>query len=131
MSGPDILAGTTPGPWRVIIDDDGNPLSGRPSVVASDELDCGIVHWDGFVQEYWRSARGDKEIHANAVLIAAAPTLAAQNAALVEALEAALPSLTWHLKIAEEQDLRSILKRNIAKARAALRAQQKDNSHDR
>lgn len=71
------MGGHTPGPWRVVIDDDGNPLSGRPSVVASDELDCGIVHWDGFVQPYWRSARGDKEIHANARLIAAAPDLLA------------------------------------------------------
>lgn len=69
------MSGHTPGPWRVIIDDDGNPLSGRPGVFASDELDCGIVHWDGFVQPYWRSARGDKEIHANARLIAAAPEL--------------------------------------------------------
>lgn len=66
----------TPGPWRIVIDDDGNPLSGRPSVAASEELDCAIVHWDGFVQEYWRSARGDKEIHANANLIAAAPDMA-------------------------------------------------------
>ncbi len=65
----------TPGPWQVIIDDDGNPLSGRPSVFAADEYDCSIVHWDGFVQEYFRSARGDKEIHANARLIAAAPEL--------------------------------------------------------
>ena len=65
----------TPGPWRVVIDDDGNPLSGRPSVEASDELDCAIVHSDGFIQEYWRSARGDKEIHANARLIAAAPDM--------------------------------------------------------
>lgn len=65
----------TPGPWVVIIDDDGNPLSGRPSVVASDELDCVIIHWDGFVQTYWRSARGDGEIHANARLISAAPEL--------------------------------------------------------
>jgi len=65
----------TPGPWRVIIDDDGGPLSGRPGVFASEELDCGIVHWDGFIQEYWRSARGDKEIHANAHLIAAAPDM--------------------------------------------------------
>ena len=64
----------TPGPWRVIVDDCG-PLAGRPSVVASEELDCGIVHWDGFVQEYWRSARGDKEIEANARLIASAPDL--------------------------------------------------------
>jgi len=65
----------TPGPWVVVIDDDGNPLSGRPGVFSSDELDCGIVHWDGFVQPYWRSARGDKEIHANARLIAAAPDM--------------------------------------------------------
>jgi hypothetical protein len=64
------LKGVTPGPWHVVIDDDGNPLSGRPSVSASDELDCSIVHWDGFVQEYWRSARGDKEIQANARHIA-------------------------------------------------------------
>lgn len=76
------IEGFTPGPWEVIIDDDGNPLSGRPSVSASDELDCGIVHWDGFVQEYWRSARGDKEIHANARLIAAAPEMHADNARL-------------------------------------------------
>jgi hypothetical protein len=59
----------------VVIDDDGNPLSGRPGVFSSDELDCGIVHWDGFVQPYWRSARGDKEIQANARLISAAPDL--------------------------------------------------------
>lgn len=65
----------TPGPWRIVIDDDGNPLSGRPMVAAAPELDCAIVHWDGFVQPYWRSARGDKEIHANARLIAAAPDL--------------------------------------------------------
>ena len=73
----------TPGPWEVIIDDDGNPLSGRPMVAATPELDCAIVHWDGFVQPYWRSARGDKEIHANARLIAAAPDL-------LEALERCL-----------------------------------------
>ena len=65
----------TPGPWRVAIDDDGNPLSGRPSISASEELDCGIVHWDGFKQKYWQSARGEKEMHANARLIAAAPEL--------------------------------------------------------
>ena len=69
------MAEYTPGPWRVIIDDDGNPLSGRPGVFAADKYDCSIVHWDGFVQTYFRSARGDKEIHANARLIAAAPEL--------------------------------------------------------
>ena len=121
MSGPDILAGTTPGPWRVIIDDDGNPLSGRPSVVASDELDCGIVHWDGFVQEYWRSARGDKEIHANAVLIAAAPTLAVQNAALSCAL-AEMIYETTHLSPMEDDGSHwaKISADALAKARAAL-----------
>jgi len=66
----------TPGPWRIVIDDDGNPLSGRPCISAPDELDCSIVHWDGFVQQYWRSARGDKEVHANARLISKAPEMA-------------------------------------------------------
>jgi hypothetical protein len=81
--------GATPGPWNVSIDDDGNPLSGRPSVEASAELDCSIVHWDGFVQTHWRSARGDKEIHANARLIAAAnPAALASVAAYVAELEA-------------------------------------------
>jgi len=68
-------AAFTPGPWRVVIYDAGDDdvLSGMPSVVASEELDCGIVHTKGFVQRHWRSARGDAEIHANARLIAAAP----------------------------------------------------------
>lgn len=81
------LTGYTPGPWAVGIDDDGNPLSGRPCVSASEDLDCGIVHWDGFVQEYWRSARGDKEILANAHLIAAAPSLLATVHRLLDALD--------------------------------------------
>lgn len=65
----------TPGPWHIIIDDDGNPLSGRPMVAAEPELDCAIVHWDGFKQRFWESARGEKEMHANARLIAASPCL--------------------------------------------------------
>lgn len=81
-----MLDGVTPGPWSVCIDDDGNPLSGRPSVQAPDHCDCAIVHWDGFVQKYWRSARGDKEIHANARFIAyareALPALATRAAEL-------------------------------------------------
>jgi hypothetical protein len=83
-----LARAATPGPWRVIIDDDGNPLSGRPSVQASKELDCGIVHFDGFIQKYWRSARGDKEIHANARFIAAASPVTIL--ALIEALRTAL-----------------------------------------
>lgn len=83
-------ANHTPGPWCIIIDDDGNQLSGRPMVAAAPELDCAIVHWDGFVQPYWRSARGDKEIHANARLIAAAPDL-------LEVLEEAADPLSGYL----------------------------------
>lgn len=87
----------TPGPWRVIVDDDGGVLSGRPGVFAADELDCAIVHWDGFKQEYWESGRGEKEMHANATLISAAPEL-------LQALESALktaefekhPFRPWH-----------------------------------
>jgi len=102
------LEGYTPGPWRVGIDDDGNPLSGRPGVFSSDELDCGIVHWDGFVQEYWRSARGDKEIHANARIIAAAPDtlalaldLAAERERLREALIRTAASLVAAISLLE------------------------------
>lgn len=85
-----LMDGVTEGPWRVCIDDDGNPLSGRPSVQAPENCDCAIVHWDGFVQEYWRSARGDKEIHANARFIAAARDLVPALIAEVEALRAQL-----------------------------------------
>ena len=83
----DALDGHTSGPWKVVIDDDGSRLSGRPSVIASDELDCAIVHWDGFVQEYWRSARSDKEIRNNARLIAAAPDMRETILALCDALD--------------------------------------------
>lgn len=67
----------TPGPWRVGLYDAGDCSwhSGTPSIEAPEDLDCAIVHWDGFAQQYWRSARGDAEIHANAHLIAAAPEL--------------------------------------------------------
>lgn len=79
----------TPGPWRIVIDDDGNPLSGRPMIAAAPELDCAIVHWDGFKQWFWESARGEKEMHANARLIAAAPDL-------LEALELFLSAADIH-----------------------------------
>lgn len=81
----------TPGPWRIVIDDDGNPLSGRPSVQASADLDCAVVHWDGFVQEYWRSARGDREIHAAAPdLLAETLRLRDQNLTLRARLKAVI-----------------------------------------
>lgn len=99
----------TPGPWRVLIDDDGNPLSGRPCVDATPELDCGIVHFDGFVQKYWRSARGDREIHANAAFIAAANPQAVLS--LIETLEAL---------IAERDVLREALKPLLNKETCSL-----------
>ena len=97
------LEGYTPGPWRVGIDDDGNPLSGRPGVFSSDELDCGIVHWDGFVQKYWRSARGDKEIHDNARLIAAAPDLHRLVLDLAAEREQLLTALRLHKAWADSE----------------------------
>lgn len=93
----------TPGPWRVVIDDDGGVLSGRPGVFAADELDCAIVHWDGFKQEYWESARGEKEMHANAALIAAAPEL-------LQALEAMLEEVAGCYCTSEAQARAAIAK---------------------
>ncbi len=49
----------TPGPWRIVI-----YAAGR------------WVHWEGFKQKFWSSARGDREMLANARLIAAAPEMA-------------------------------------------------------
>jgi hypothetical protein len=67
-----LLAKATPGPWRVIVDDSGDRPLCVPSIQASEELDCAIVHWDGFWQKYWQSARGESEWNANADLIVAA-----------------------------------------------------------
>ncbi len=90
-----VLEAATPGPWRVVIDDDGNPLSGRPSVMSSEEYDCCIIHWDGFVQEYFRSARGDKEIHANARLIVEAVNNLPALLKVAEAARALQRSVTF------------------------------------
>ena len=72
----DAKAGT-PGDWSVCEYDAGNILwwSGLPSVQANEEQDCAIVHWDGFVQEFWRSPNGDKQIQANARRIARVPQI--------------------------------------------------------
>jgi hypothetical protein len=77
------MAGHTPGPWSVVIDDSGDRPVSVPSIQAAEEYDCAIVHWDGFWQEHWQSARGNREMRANARLIAAAPDL-------LEALQAIL-----------------------------------------
>jgi hypothetical protein len=43
---------STPGPWRVVIDDTGGPESGWPSIW-SDNADKSPVHQHGFHQEFW------------------------------------------------------------------------------
>ena len=71
----------TPGPWSVCYYDAGDRdyydhMGPCPSIQAPDDQDCAIVHWDGFKQKYWASANGNqKQIEANARLIAAAPEL--------------------------------------------------------
>jgi hypothetical protein len=107
----------TPGPWEIIIDDDGNPLSGRPMIAAAPELDCAIVHWDGFVQPYWRSARGDKEIHANACLIAAAPDLL-EALERIEGMGHSEP-MTWAGSELDWAKRRAGIMQNIARAAIA------------
>ena len=78
-----MLANTTPGPWRVVEYDSGDKdhWDNCPSIQAAPEYDCAIVHWDGFKQKYWMSARGQSEINGNAALIALTPTLAVQRIA--------------------------------------------------
>ena len=79
-----MLDEATPGPWWVCTYDAGDyPWYDHngpcPSIQAPDECDCAVVHWDGFKQEYWSACDGNqKQIEANARLIAAAPDLAAE-----------------------------------------------------
>jgi len=71
----------TPGPWTVFYYDAGDrphyDHNGPcPSIQAPEDQDCAVVHFDGFKQQYWSSANGNqKQIEANARLIAAAPEL--------------------------------------------------------
>ena len=70
----------TPGPWSVVYYDCGDrdyyDHNGPCPSVTAENSDCAIVHWDGFKQRHWASANGNqKQIEANAHLIAAAPDL--------------------------------------------------------
>ena len=84
-----LLDRATKGPWRVVEYDAGDTAhydhnGPCPSIQAPDDQDCAIVHWDGFKQKYWSSANGNqREITANAAMIASAPDIAA---AYLEAL---------------------------------------------
>ncbi len=68
---------TTQGEWTICIYDCGDTphrnANGPCPSIQCESADCGIVHWDGFKQEYWTSANGNqKEIEANARFIALA-----------------------------------------------------------
>jgi hypothetical protein len=64
----------TPGPWSVVIDDTGGEFTGWPSIVASPEIDCAVIHRAGFKKEFWGDL-SQRECIANARLIASAPDL--------------------------------------------------------
>lgn len=84
---------TTPGPWRIVPYDAGDVSEWgiyTPMIDGSEEADRAVVHWAGFKQKYWQSADGNqKEIEANADLIAMAPDLAREYLRLKEVEKAA------------------------------------------
>jgi hypothetical protein len=67
-------AKATARPWKVVIDDTGDPVtSGYPSISPVDEsLDETIIHWDGFHHEFWHSHPSQPVQVANAYLIVTA-----------------------------------------------------------
>jgi len=126
----DSLTGYTPGPWTVFEYDAGDKpgWNNCPSIQAAEEYDCAIVHWDGFKQRHWQSARGQHEIDANATLIAAAPELrrialdrGAEIARLEEALEFYAPKIVNGIPFVGGDD-------GGQRARAALDAKNNQNT---
>jgi hypothetical protein len=102
----------TPGPWRVVYYDcgdrdyydHGGPC---PSIEAPQSEDCGIVHWDGFKQQYWSSANGNqKQIEANARLIAAAPDMLNALKATLHMLDALVTESGRSVEWGEEDAFR-------------------------
>lgn len=95
------LTGHTPGPWGVIYYDAGDQdhydhNGPCPLIAAPEDQDCAIVHWDGFKQKFWSSANGDqKQIEANADLIAAAPELHSALAAALDEIERLRVLIQW------------------------------------
>lgn len=70
-----LVKAATPGQWKLIHYDAGDcsyyDANGPcPGIFFSEQEDCGIVHWDGFKQQYWSAANGNqRQIEANATLI--------------------------------------------------------------
>lgn len=125
-----LAEAATPGPWHVVYYDAGDkPHRDHngpcPGIFASEELDCAIIHWEGFKQEYWSSANGSqKQIQTNAELIAAANPAAilkllAINAELVEALKEISADYADRFDL-ESPSTNPGIKLSIALARAAL-----------
>ena len=105
------LDAATAGPWDLVIDDTGGEFTNWPSVEADHE-DASVVHRAGFKQRHW----GDwscRQANRNATFIANAPAdiahLLEQNARLREALEAALPVVTW----ADDEDAPRLLRKAL------------------
>jgi hypothetical protein len=109
-----ILAKATPGEWWVCEDDSGDRPVTVPSIQAPTDLDCAVVHWDGFWQTHWQSARGLKEMGANAAAIVALrnaatamldeiDALRAENARLREAL-VKLRDCDWVISLPDRMD---------------------------
>lgn len=81
----------SPLPWRVIVDDTGDPITGGyPSICADRSLDTTIIHVEGFHHEYWNSHPSQPVQVANAQLIVNAvnqhATLIKQRERLVDLL---------------------------------------------
>ena len=88
----DIVKGYTPGPWKVFICDDGGRWTGWPlSISAANVLNSNgdprtVVRTGGQYPYEWDHGTSQDEAVANALLIAAAPDMAAE----IEKLRAAL-----------------------------------------
>lgn len=93
----------TPTPWRVDIDDTGDPITGGyPSISPTDDrLDTTIVHWDGFHHEFWDSHPSKPTQVANAEFIVKAVN---SHEALLSAAKKAANELSVMLALNPARD---------------------------
>lgn len=101
---------STPGPWVVVICDDGSEWSGWPlALEASKEADKTVVRPGGFFPYTWDAAVSQKEAVANACLMAASPDMR-------QALQAAISVLE---RVAKTGDATAIAAAELARAAIA------------